>query len=177
MAVVALALGACSPEDKAALPTPVPTDSVSAADALCGLDPDAVDAVTGLPADTSDDGLEGVGSDVRGFCEIHGDGMRTGVAWLAVDDASSEDCLQAREIVEGRGGWAETAPFGTLEGGVWAQVEQSDQQRSVGPTSVAFVGDLCVTLNLAALAPGRDPVREAEALTMQAIATLGLDGS
>ena len=96
---------------------------------------------------------------------------------LTVQDASSDNCVAGREIVEGRGGWPQTARFETLEGGVWAQVEPSDEQRPLGPSTVAFVGELCVSMDLSTMAPGRDPVREAEALTMQAIATLGLDGS
>lgn len=171
-------LGGCSAtDDSTATPTPVPMGSVVASEALCGLDPLSVDAVTGREATGSEDELVGAGAALRGSCEIYNDSSRSPVARLTLRDASSDYCAQRREIIEGRGGWPETVRFENLDGGVWAQVQPSDQQRSVGPTSVAFVGDLCIGMDLPSMAPGRDPVREAEALTMQAIATLGLVGS
>ena len=180
VALAVLAVSGCSTtDDVSAVPTPVPTGAIAASEASCGLDPVSVDAVTGLPAESSDEHFTGGGAALRGRCEVHDGDIDPviDVVSLTVDDASSEYCVWRREIVEGRGGWPETARFETLDGGVWAQVEPSDQQRSVGPSSVAFVGDLCIGMNLATMAPGRDPVREAEALTMQAIATLGLVGS
>jgi len=180
IALAGVVLGGCAVTDAASpVPTPVPTGAVDSSRALCGLDPASVDAVTGLAADTADDDLVGHGPGLRGECEIHSDDGDpvVDVVRLTVYDASSENCVGGREIVEGRGDWPETARFEMLDGGVWAQVERSDQQRPVGPSTVAFVGDLCVSMDLGAMAPGRNPVREAEALTMQAIATLGLDGA
>ena len=179
-AFVVVALGGCSgADDESAAPTPVPAEALGASQALCGLDRVSVEAVTGLAADTADDDFVGQGAALRGECEIHSDegDPVVDVVRLTVYDASSENCVAGREIVEGRGDWPETARFEALDGGVWAQVERSDEQRPVGPSTVAFVGDLCVSMDLAAMAPGRNPVREAEALTMQVIAMLGLDGS
>lgn len=174
--VLCAAVGACSTDEPPKIEhTSVPTTAADRATSICGLAPDAITVVTGYVITSSQDDFTGEGPSLRGDCHAYNERSEESVVYLTVDDADSVHCVESRNIVDGRLNLPRGVPFERLDGGAWGRTEPSDVYQGEETSSTAFVGDACLLIGLLNVAPGQHPVPDLEALSMQAIATLGLD--
>ena len=179
--VVAAAMGSgcTSPSPPEPDTSPLTTAAADPEAAVCGLEPTSVERATGVAVDHVRDEFTGAGPPLRGRgAPRAAERDPESLVLVQVDDATSGVCTWSRDVLEGRGPFSTTAPFEALEGVAWGSLEARDVTSGRETWSAAFVGGVCVRLGIrptAEVTAVRDPVVDIEALTRQAITTLGLD--
>jgi hypothetical protein len=181
LGVVVLLVGCAHGQDVDPGPvmTVIPTVAAEGADMVCGMDRVDLETAMGLTVGRFEDGLgvqDGVGS---GECTVwpENESLVNGpLLWVTFFAVSSPDGIEWRARVDGGDGFrAPDAPFESLDGGAWGDLEEPGHM-TLGATSAVFWGETVIMFTTSRGEVDRDHAADLVALTRQVADSYGLDG-
>lgn len=182
LGVVVLLVGCTQGQDVDPGPvmTVIPTAAAEGADMVCGMDREDLETAMGLTVGRVEDGLSVQGGVGSGKCTVWAENeslVNGPLLWVTFFAASSPDGIEWRAHVDGGDGFrAPDAPFESLDGGAWGEVEGKPYM-TLGATSAVFWGETVIKFTTKRGEVDRDHAADLVALTQQVAASYGLEGS